>query len=215
MSPATGWPAGRSGELGDLRQPAAGRRIEPGAGATGPAPCRPAPAGRVRILGRGERHRCPGRPGPGRRAGPPRPGRRGDRPSPRRPRAGPTGPLRHLERPGAPRRHRPRGAVARPDPSRRPRPSCIPLPSRPNWPTPTGEPVAVSARGLLTAVPCRLSVEQGPWSAVTAWAGPWPSDERWWSRSRRRSARLQAVAGAAAHLLLAERGRWWVEATYG
>ncbi len=78
-----------------------------------------------------------------------------------------------------------------------------------------GEPIAVSARGLLTGVPCRLSVEETAWSAVTAWAGPWPSDERWWSRSRQRSARLQAVMGSAAHLLLIERGRWWVEATYG
>jgi protein ImuB len=78
-----------------------------------------------------------------------------------------------------------------------------------------GEPLTVSARGLLTGVPCRLSVEQSPWSSVTAWAGPWPSDERWWSRSRRRSARLQMVTGPAAHLLLAERGHWWVEATYG
>ncbi len=78
-----------------------------------------------------------------------------------------------------------------------------------------GQPVSVSGRGLLTAVPSRLSVEKSPWSVVTAWAGPWPSDERWWSRSRRRSARLQAVTGAEAHLLLAERGRWWVEATYG
>jgi hypothetical protein len=78
-----------------------------------------------------------------------------------------------------------------------------------------GEPVSVSGRGLLTAVPSRLSVEKSPWSPVTAWAGPWPSDERWWSRSRRRSARMQAVTGAEAHLLLVERGRWWVEATYG
>ena len=78
-----------------------------------------------------------------------------------------------------------------------------------------GEPVAVSARGLLTRTPARLSVEEHPWTAVTAWAGPWPSDERWWSRSRQRNARLQAVAGPAAHLLLVERGRWWVEATYG
>jgi hypothetical protein len=78
-----------------------------------------------------------------------------------------------------------------------------------------GQPVSVSGRGLLTAVPSRLSVDKSPWSAVTAWAGPWPSDERWWSRSRRRSARLQAVTGTAAHLLLVERGRWWVEATYG
>jgi hypothetical protein len=78
-----------------------------------------------------------------------------------------------------------------------------------------GTPVSVSARGLLTATPGRLSVGQGPWSSVTAWAGPWPSDERWWSRSRRRSARLQAVTDTEAHLLLVERGRWWVEATYG
>jgi protein ImuB len=75
--------------------------------------------------------------------------------------------------------------------------------------------VSVSGRGLLTATPDRLSVDQSPWTAVTAWAGPWPSDERWWSRSRRRSARMQAVTGAEAHLLLVERGRWWVEATYG
>lgn len=77
-----------------------------------------------------------------------------------------------------------------------------------------GQPVSVSGRGLLTAVPFRLSVEQSPWSTVHAWAGPWPSDERWWSRSRRRSARMQVVTGTVAHLLLVERGRWWVEATY-
>lgn len=78
-----------------------------------------------------------------------------------------------------------------------------------------GEPVAVTGRGLLTAAPGRLSVAHHPWSTVTAWAGPWPSDERWWSRSRRRRARLQAVTGAEAHLLVVEGGRWWVEATYG
>ena len=78
-----------------------------------------------------------------------------------------------------------------------------------------GEPVRVSGRCLLTTVPGRLSVEEAPWAEVTAWAGPWPSDERWWSRSRRKSARMQAVTGAEAYLLLVERGRWWVEATYG
>ncbi len=77
-----------------------------------------------------------------------------------------------------------------------------------------GGPVSVSGRGLLTALPCRLSVEEHPWSEVTAWAGPWPSEERWWSRSRRRRARLQTVTGAGAHLLVAEGGRWWIEATY-
>ena len=78
-----------------------------------------------------------------------------------------------------------------------------------------GEPVRVSSRGLLTAAPDRVSVEGGPWEPLSGWAGPWPADERWWSRSRRRAARLQAVTARSAHLLLAERGRWWVEATYG
>ena len=78
-----------------------------------------------------------------------------------------------------------------------------------------GEPVRVSARGLLTATPGRLSIEGGPWEPLSGWAGPWPADERWWSRSRRRAARLQAVTARSAHLLLVERGRWWVEATYG
>lgn len=78
-----------------------------------------------------------------------------------------------------------------------------------------GEPVRVSGRGLFTTTPDRLSVEGSPWAAVTAWAGPWPSEERWWSRSRRRNARAQVVIGAEAYLLLVERGRWWVEATYG
>jgi hypothetical protein len=78
-----------------------------------------------------------------------------------------------------------------------------------------GQPVRVSSRGLLTAAPDRLSVEGGPWEPLSGWAGPWPADERWWSRSRRRAARLQAVTARSAHLLLVERGRWWVEATYG
>jgi nucleotidyltransferase/DNA polymerase involved in DNA repair len=79
-----------------------------------------------------------------------------------------------------------------------------------------GEPVVVSGRGLLTATPGRLSVAGGPWTAVTAWAGPWPAEERWWSRARRRTARMQVVlAGEDARLLLTEQGRWWVEATYG
>ena len=107
------------------------------------------------------------------------------------------------------------GAPGRAGSRRRRRRSCTPPPCPAELADADGEPVSVSGRGLLTAAPARLSVEKGPWSAVTAWAGPWPSDERWWSRSRRRSARLQAVTGAEAHLLLVERGRWWVEATYG
>lgn len=79
----------------------------------------------------------------------------------------------------------------------------------------TGAPISVSGRGLLSDGPRRLSIDGGRWMAVDAWAGPWPCDERWWSRSRRRSARLQVVTGGECRLLAAERGRWWVEATYG
>ena len=78
-----------------------------------------------------------------------------------------------------------------------------------------GEPVTVSSRGLLTTAPDRLSIGGNPWRSVAAWAGPWPSDERWWSRGRRRSTRLQVVVDDDAYLLAIERGRWWVEATYG
>jgi hypothetical protein len=109
-------------------------------------------------------------------------------------------------------------ALGAPWPGQIPPPAPVlvhPAPLRAELSGADGHPVSVSGRGLLTEAPDRLSVEQSPWSPVTAWAGPWPSDERWWSRSRRRTARLQAVTGAGAHLLLAERGRWWVEATYG
>jgi hypothetical protein len=77
-----------------------------------------------------------------------------------------------------------------------------------------GRAVAVSGRGLLNAPIDRLSVDEGPWQAVTGWAGPWPVSERWWS-TRRRTARLQVVTeDGVARLLRTERGRWWVEALY-
>jgi protein ImuB len=77
-------------------------------------------------------------------------------------------------------------------------------------------PVVVSGRGLLRGAPARLSVDGGQWTGIEAWAGPWPSDERWWDPSiHRRRARLQTVtADGAAFLLVLEAGRWWVEATY-
>jgi protein ImuB len=79
-----------------------------------------------------------------------------------------------------------------------------------------GRAVGVTGGGMATAAPARLSVDGGPWTAVAGWAGPWPSDERWWSaRGRRRQARMQVVtAGGRAHLLTRERGGWWLEATY-
>ncbi len=56
----------------------------------------------------------------------------------------------------------------------------------------------------------------GPGSAVVAWAGPWPCDERWWDLSaHRRRARLQVTTtGGVAHLLAVEGSRWTLEATY-
>ena len=78
-----------------------------------------------------------------------------------------------------------------------------------------GMPVMVTARGLLTAAPARLSVGGGPWAQVTAWSAPWPVEERWWSTARRRAARLQVLsADGTARLLVTERGRWRVEAVY-
>jgi protein ImuB len=78
-----------------------------------------------------------------------------------------------------------------------------------------GRAVGVTGAGMATTTPGRLSVAGGPWVEVTAWAGPWPSDERWWSvRGRRRQARMQVVTAHTAHLLTRERGGWWLEATY-
>ena len=52
--------------------------------------------------------------------------------------------------------------------------------------------------------------------SVTAWAGPWPLEERWWDpSSRRRGARFQVVTeDGRAHLIVRAEGRWWVAATY-
>jgi hypothetical protein len=80
----------------------------------------------------------------------------------------------------------------------------------------TGRAVGVTGSGVASTAPARLSVAGGPWAEVTGWAGPWPTDERWWSPGgRRRRARMQVVvAGGTAHLLTRERGGWWLEGTY-
>jgi protein ImuB len=80
----------------------------------------------------------------------------------------------------------------------------------------TGAVVAVGGRGLASAPPARLRIAGSPWTAITAWAGPWPVDERWWDPGlHRRLARLQVVtADGTAHLLKLSGGTWWVEATY-
>ncbi|MBV9664132.1 MAG: DNA polymerase Y family protein [Actinobacteria bacterium] len=93
-----------------------------------------------------------------------------------------------------------------------PAPSTVHVPPMPtDVVDANGAPVAVTGRGLLAAEPARLAGE-----AVTAWAGPWLADERWWDPpAHRRRARFQMVtADGVARLVALENGRWWVEATY-
>jgi protein ImuB len=83
-----------------------------------------------------------------------------------------------------------------------------------------GAAVRVSGRGEALAVPARLRCQPlAIDGAVRAWAGPWPSDVRWWdARDRRRGARWQVVVPAAtgdvACLVLVEGTRATVEALY-
>ena len=78
-----------------------------------------------------------------------------------------------------------------------------------------GQAVAVTERGSLSAPP-RLFAPSGAESrAVTAWAGPWPLDEHWWSADATRAWRFQVVdATGCAWLLVLDSGGWWAEARY-
>lgn len=80
-----------------------------------------------------------------------------------------------------------------------------------------GESIALTARGALTASPthCRPHPD-GPMLPVSAWAGPWESEQRWWAPGEaRRVARVQVVAvDGSAWLLALDGGRWWTEARY-
>jgi protein ImuB len=83
-----------------------------------------------------------------------------------------------------------------------------------------GVPVRVSGRGEASGEPAvlRCDVLPGGGGAVTAWAGPWLHDLRWWTRGRRRRALWQVVVGehedAVACLVALERARAAVEAVY-
>lgn len=77
-----------------------------------------------------------------------------------------------------------------------------------------GRPIEVDTRGIVSDVPARVSVGGEPWSEIAAWAGPWPSEERWWSRSRSRQARMQVVTTSGAAYLLTCKSGWWVEGIY-
>ena len=73
--------------------------------------------------------------------------------------------------------------------------------------------VAVDERGEVGEPPAWL-VADGPPQAVTAWAGPWQVQQRWW-RSGPAYHRFQVVdATGQAWLLLTDGRRWWAEARY-
>ena len=79
----------------------------------------------------------------------------------------------------------------------------------------TGRGVVIDGRCEPTAAPARLRVG-GRTRRITSWAGPWPVDERWWDAERHsRRARFQVVTDdGIARLVVLERGRWSVAATY-
>lgn len=80
-----------------------------------------------------------------------------------------------------------------------------------------GREVRVTDRGVVTGEPRRFRLGDGvlPWQPVTAWAGPWPTDEGWWSGGAGPSARFQVVgADGRAWLLLRGPEGWSLEAGY-
>ena len=84
-----------------------------------------------------------------------------------------------------------------------------------------GRDVAVTERGVVTGEPRRFRVGGAadgqvlPGQPVTAWAGPWPTDESWWSGGTGPSAHFQVVgADGRAWLLLRAPDGWSLEAGY-
>jgi len=81
-----------------------------------------------------------------------------------------------------------------------------------------GRSVDVDERGTLSAPPAAFApaTATDALRSVTAWAGPWPLEERWWDAEAGRTAhRFQVVdADGTAWLLVLERGAWCAEARY-
>ncbi|WP_223695227.1 DNA polymerase Y family protein [Leifsonia poae] len=82
----------------------------------------------------------------------------------------------------------------------------------------SGRPVAVDARGSVTAPLARFSPTASARDAreVNAWAGPWPVRERWWDAALARTVqRFQVVdADGTAWLLVLDGTDWRAEARY-
>ncbi|GAA3296205.1 DNA polymerase Y family protein [Dactylosporangium vinaceum] len=80
-----------------------------------------------------------------------------------------------------------------------------------------GSPVRVSGRLELGKPPSRAHIAGEPEAVeITAWAGPWPVDERWWDEEQHtRAARFQLLlADERAFLAVLQNGSWHMEALY-
>lgn len=83
-----------------------------------------------------------------------------------------------------------------------------------------GHTVLVTERGAVPAAPAQFSLEiiSERLTGITAWAGPWPVDERWWDpESARRLARMQLVDTAGRAYLVCfdvTAGCWLLEGVY-
>jgi protein ImuB len=80
-----------------------------------------------------------------------------------------------------------------------------------------GRPVTVTARGDASGAPAVLQCDALPHrgGAITAWAGPWAQDVRWWDRrARARRVHWQVVVGEAACLVRVEEGTTVLDALY-
>ena len=100
-------------------------------------------------------------------------------------------------------------------PSQSPSPSSSPDPATVQLRDAAGNPVTVTGRARVTGAPAVL-IMAGETLQVTAWAGPWPYDERRWNPSTaRRRARMQCeTSDGRAWLLVVEGGVWRVEGVY-
>lgn len=89
-------------------------------------------------------------------------------------------------------------------------------------------PIGITRRGELTGSPTHIRLPDENWLPITAWAGPWLVDEKWWEPDEaKRVARFQLLTGpgqthrgesqpttSAAYLCCVQQNSWWIEATY-
>jgi protein ImuB len=74
-----------------------------------------------------------------------------------------------------------------------PSPATVPMkPLRAKVTDTFGRPVDINVRDELTGSPAQVAIEGAAPRRIVAWAGPWPTDERWWAESHRRT-RLQVL----------------------